>query len=219
MGQLNDREQRIFAKVRDVAAEDERLSIAKMAQRTGTSAAALVRISKKLGYQGWSDMYAHLRHRHASASQVELAARENVGMLCDAIERHAGGVILVTGIGDGEYPARFLTDRLNALGLFALEFKAETAEAHARLGRDGVAIIFNESGIALYNRVAIARAAGFESVAVTGRDASPLALAADVSVHVRCNKTQIRAYEPDFFCARALVLVELVAAECARRGL
>lgn len=216
MTKLNERERMLCHEVQ-ASADGGRLTVAEMAERAGTSPASLVRLAQKLGYHGWSDMYADFCLQRSDLARTDDPTAEKIGELCDVIERHAGDAMLIDGIGDGEYPCDFLRDRLDALGLDALNYRAETAESLARLGRNGLVIIFNESGVALYNRVAEARRFGLESFAVTGRSSSPIALTADHAIVLRCNKTQVRSYEPDFFCARCLVLVELVTSELVRR--
>jgi len=184
-----------------------------MARLCGCSASSIVRTAQRLGYGGWDHMRDSLLNGQPSEGMVNEGAREQIDATCELLLDHANDVLIVCGIGNGECAAEYFTNRLVDRGFLCMGYRQGTIEAQERLGRSGVMFVFNQSGIVLYDQCVLAQEHGFRVVALTSKPTSPVARAADISVHVKGNKTRPGIYEPDFYCARCIVLAELL---CAR---
>ena len=75
-------------------------------------------------------------------------------------------------------------------------------------GNAGLALIFNESGLACWQDALECVQCGFETVAVTADANTPVARASNLAIAIKSNKSALSAYEPNYFAAGSLALVE-----------
>ena len=61
---LNETEHRVLEQILDAVEHDTKINIRSVAQQSYVSTTTVIKLSKKLGYQGYSDMIYSLR-RHA----------------------------------------------------------------------------------------------------------------------------------------------------------
>ncbi len=203
-----DRE--VYAAVRDALSAGERPTVSQVAENLGVSRSAVWRAAKRYGYAGWADMLDQLGRYLDGGSAASSAARrsDGISLMVDALTRHRDDPVLVHGVGDAEICRQLLIYRLGELGFTAMPYSPAIARACADRGARGLALVFNESGVALWQDCVDCGRQGIEVLAVTASDSSPVARAANVSIAIRSNKSSPAAYEPNYFAAGCLALVE-----------
>ena len=75
---LNETEHRVLEQILDAVEHDTKINIRSVAQQSYVSTTTVIKLSKKLGYQGYSDMIYSLR-RHAEEERNAAAGLCGVG--------------------------------------------------------------------------------------------------------------------------------------------
>lgn len=212
-------EQRIYDEMRQAARHQEKTTVAVIAQRAGVVPSSVVKVSKKLGYTGWKDMYYSLSHRSTNSLSLSftdfdfLADQEifhYIGTLSDLLIRHRKDSILVDSIGDAEYAGSHFIVELWKRGIEVRPYNRELLDVQLKDREAGILFIINESGVVLLHSCLRGREKGYRVVSVTGNSKSPLASNSDISVELENKKSTLEAYLPNFFTARVLMFIELL---------
>ena len=230
-----DIDRSVYRAVRDALRRGERPVLATVARELEISQSAVFRAAKRYGYRGWSDMVTQLGHylksqRSRSRAADPEAPDAGVELVAQALAAHRGGRVLVAAVGDAQICRQLLIYRLGELGFAAMPFTSAIAQASEHMLRErsrgsrvqgaqggapgidfggvGLALIVNESGMALLPECRECARRGFDVVAITANADSPVAKAASVGIVIKSNKSPLNAYEPNLFAAGALALME-----------
>ena len=204
----------VYQAVRNHLRAGEKPTIGLIAEELGISSSAVYRAAKRYGYASWSDMVGQLgQYLKNNRRVVEHTGDDanGIDLLAQAFMRHRGGRVLLQGTGDADICRRLLVYRLGALEFTAMPYTPQIARAcleQSEDGNAGLALIFHESGLACWQDALECVQCGFETVAVTADANTPVARASNLAIAIKSNKSALSAYEPNYFAAGSLALVE-----------
>ena len=208
-----ERERAIQACIDAHLAQGDDLTISLVAAEAGVSSAAVFRFAQKKGFPNWSSYLAHaLQTARADSQDAHPIGKleRGVRMVAYALRAHREGTILVAACGDAEICAQHALMRLATCGYHVLPYAPAVARAHRDADHPGLVLVFNESGIALWDCCRVCAQEGFEVVAVTASTDSPVARAAHVSIAIQDRKSSLDAYEPNYFAAGTIAFMSRV---------
>ncbi len=211
---LTDSEKYVYAYVRSQAKAGKRPTIDEVAQQTGVPRSSVARVAKRLGYKGWKDFTLQLE-RYFRPEEHDDAVTDSTNLVADVLVRYRDQPILIDAIGDVEICVDYLLLRLGELGLRAMVYGRGVAESLASSNERAVLLLLNESGMALMPACLFAAERGFEVIAITASHDTPISKLADVNVVIKNNKSNVAAYEPNYFTAGTLSYLERVMAAFA----
>lgn len=121
--QLNHTEHKIYQKIIRAIEQGELPKLTKVAEDNYVSTTYIVKLAKKLGYSGFSEMiyvnkYKQRLGNTASNSEIALFDKEDVQRLSELINQFSDKIIFVFGIGYSAIIADYLQKKLSKLGLF-----------------------------------------------------------------------------------------------------
>ena len=194
---LSASEQSLLQAVLEAADQNAQYSVREFAARNYTSPAAIIRLSKKLGYTGYTDMVYRLRfllqneinnRTHAShiTSFIGEIPSEQISAFLALLKRNRQAPILVTGTGFCAPLRDFFVRKLLVLAIS----KSGTTDTIVKPVQD-------------------ARRHGIDVVAFTGGQHSPIAESADPAFLLLDDKIlDDRNLTANYFYARVLILFE-----------
>lgn len=211
MAQLTPKEQRALRALKTAVRRGDDVNAEAIAAAASVSRSLVYGLSARMGYPSWRDLVTQLRYESSTVGQTHVT-RGRTKKICDEIARHADGAILVRAIGDASICEPYLIRRLGAKGYRAVAYDAATMRAFSEDG-GGLVILINESGLALFQECAEAMREGYETVVITSMLESPVALMANVAIALENNKSTLAEYEPNYFTAAVLTMIELVCSK------
>lgn len=226
---LNETECVIMKRMKHYIDRKEKASINVIAKECFVSTAYIIKFTKKLGYTGFSEMYYNLLAK--DNSQVTLNFKtfddltsdsidEQIEALCDMLKESEHNEMLITSMGYCDHVASYFLQKLWTFGFHAIQsyhVEAYISENH----KPGIMFAFSSSGSlgGLIGRCKFAKLNGYTLVAITSNHNSPLAKLADMSIEIKCAKGKRDDYEPDFFSAKIIVLIELMLSKYSKKYL
>lgn len=128
---LNETEHRVLEQILDAVEHDTKINIRSVAQQSYVSTTTVIKLSKKLGYQGYSDMiYSLRRHaeeeRNAAAgidltSILETVDEARIEAFANEILRCRDNCIFIVGLGFSTIASSYFMRRLATLGILAYD--------------------------------------------------------------------------------------------------
>lgn len=220
---LSENDLVVYDFIRNRVKSGKKVTIQNVAERLNVSRSTVYRLAIKLGYKNWSDFIDQMtryflpdeKDEPRTSSQLE----RSLDIMAAALERHLNRIILIESCGDAEVCEAYLMTRLTELGAVALPYSAETARTHANLQEPGMALIINETGVMLWECCRICAQEGYEVVAITAHDDSPVAKTANWSIAIKDNKSTIAAYEANYFAAGTIAFMERAIAKMIRKAI
>lgn len=203
---LTENDTRVYVYVRDLAKRGERATIDEVSHNLGISRSSVARVSKHFGYRGWTDFVTQLVQYHQVDDRAG-AVNDSVDVVADALERSRSGLVLIDAVGDAEICVQYLILRLSELGFTAASYSRGMLDVPTA-AQGGLLLVFNESGMTLLPSCLNAAAYGFEVVAITASHDTPVSKVADVNMVIKNRKSTPATYEPNYFTAGALALLE-----------
>lgn len=202
-----------------------------------TSTSTVMRLARKLGYQGFVDMCYQLpleegRDTAFAARQLaEIPARVEFEVppvdreaIADVARRlhRVGGSVHIYGCGFSSLLAQYLSKKLLGLGVRVIFSSADDSIGifENNLDRTDSLIVVTRSGCTkrVLNRVEMAVDEGIFTVAFTGDHDSPVRQGSDVSIVAADeNAMDDRNTGPSLFFARTLMLMEFLVDEYLRQ--
>lgn len=224
---LNETEHRVLSCILDAIDHgDSKINIRTVAQQSYVSTTTVIKLSKKLGYQGYSDMIYSLR-RHADEERTTLAGidlpsiLETVDLPCieafaDEILRCRNRCIFIVGLGFSTIASSYFMRRLATLGILA--YDGSPIDMMRGADQPSLTIFLSRSGETrdLIDIATHARALHHRLYTITAHGDSTLARMSDHFLVVRTGGSV--AYNvPDFFIGRSIILFEYILSRLANR--
>lgn len=212
-------ERTIYEAMLHAVKAQEKPTVARIAQRAGVVPSSVIKVAKKLGYPGWSEMYYTLSSTYTDEITLSfddfdfLSDRDTddyIKTLCEMLMRYHQDCIFVSSIGDGEFAGEYLIHKLWERGFIAMPYYRRLLEVEDAQSKTGVVFIINESGIVLLNSCVEAKAKEYNIVSITSNRKSPLASNSHVTIELKNHKSTLQDYAPNFFTARVIVFLELL---------
>lgn len=218
---LSSSEQALLQAVVEAADQNAQYSVREFAARNYTSPAAIIRLSKKLGYTGYTDMVYRLQfllqneisnRTHAShiTSFIGEIPPEQIHSFLALLAKNRQGPILITGTGFCAPLRDFLVRKLLVLGYHAIGTNSyEVYENNALQAKLVIAISKSGTTDTIVKPVQDARRLGMDVIAFTGGQHSPIAQQADPAFILLDDKIlDDRNLTANYFYARVLILFE-----------
>jgi DNA-binding MurR/RpiR family transcriptional regulator len=224
---LNETEHRVLSCILEAIEQgDTKINIRSIAKQAYVSTTTVIKLSKKLGYQGYSDMIYSLRRRaeleRNTAAGIDLASilqtvdQGAVEAFADELYRFHDRCVFVVGLGYPAVASAYLTRRLATLGILAYD------DAPVDMMRGGdrpsLTIILSKSGETrdLVDIAAHAQLMKHRLFCVTARADSTLAQMSDQTLVIRAGGPDSRNV-PDFFIGRMIILFEYILSRLVDR--
>ena len=217
---------------------EKKISIAQIAAENYVSAAFIIKMSKKLGFDGYTDMVYNLA-RNGQAKQMDSAydlkslvdnyderlVRRFVGYLREYRDRK----FFVIGAGFADITAEYIAQRLSVCGFMVFNrvhfydymvFHDNNASSLQNNIEAAVIIAISQTGETdmVLNDVRRARQNGFKVVAFTKMERSTLAQLADLCRVLDSARQPLIAAVPNPFFGKIILTVEEIMARYFRGG-
>lgn len=202
-----------------VRAQEKRL-VAQIASNVKVAPSSVIKVCKKLGYPGWNEMFYTLSSTSTDAISLsfdnfDFLTDEDVNtyikVLCEMLEKYHNHTILTVSIGDSECVGAYLLKKLWHRGFLAMPY--HRGQLDCADNKPGIVFAINESGIVLLQPCLDAKEKDFAIVSITSNRQSPLACNSHMTIEIKNKKSEIVAYDPNFFAARVIIFIELLFAQ------
>jgi DNA-binding MurR/RpiR family transcriptional regulator len=219
---LTDLEKTVVNKIHSHILEGEKVSIDVIAKESFVSKGTIVKLAKKLGYSGYSEMYYILMASNRKQKTVDFsymnqqveneATRANIDLLVELLHEYRGAKIHFDSIGLCDAAKDYYLQTLLMFG-----FDAVSSYHFAAFHKDSPGLFcfmsFSGSRFEILDRVHAAKDNGFKVLALTATKDSPLGAAADYTIEVAGERSRDKIYKPNFFTANLIVLLEMALSE------
>lgn len=217
---LNETEHRVLSCILNAVEKgDTKINIRSVAQQCYVSTTTVIKLSKKLGYQGYSDMIYSLR-RHAEqergasagidlSSILETVDLESIEAFADELLRCRDKCIFIVGLGFSTIASSYFMRRLATLGFLAYD----GAPVDMMRGGDkpSLTIMLSKSGETrdLVDIAVHAKGLKHRLFTITAHGESTLARMSDRCLTIRTGGP-VTYNVPDFFIGRTIILFEYI---------
>lgn len=217
--ELNENEYNVLQVLYDeVASGNTGITVRELSKKTYTATASIVRLAKKIGFYGYSDMLYSFRKDHLewaefktrdtlSSVKVSEESLRNMDLLIDDIVSGGYDVIVFDGTGYSNYVAQYMCDKLTELGISSTHI----SPLDLKLARNPLVVFISNSGETsdIIHKIDECKAKGYKMYAISAKEKSTL-----------CKKIPNRIilfqeagtrYQ-NYFVGNAVILMENVAA-------
>jgi DNA-binding MurR/RpiR family transcriptional regulator len=225
---LTELEKTILNRINYYINENKRVNIQTIADDCFVSKGAVVKLAKKLGFSGYSEMYyvtlaAREKTFAADYSGVEeifqnSKSQEYIKMFYEQLWQNRNSKIYIDSLGICDtardyYLQKLLIFEFNA----SICYHFEAFHVH----NPGLYIFLSYSGTnsGIIDKVKVAADNGFKVIALTANPNSPLGKLADYTFNVTGSRSDKYDYMPDLFTANLIILFELVLSEYSQKYL
>lgn len=224
---LNETENKVLACVLEAVEHGEtKINIRDIAQKSYVSTTTVVKLAKKLGYHGYSDMIYSLLH-HAESEQnassgidlksiLEEVDESSITAFAEELYNCRKGCIFILALGLNNTVAAYLMRRLSTLGILA--YDGSPVDIIYGEKKSCATIVLSKSGETKdLTEIAVqAKAMGHCLYTVTGCADSTLAQISDRSFVIKTGDSA--SYDvPDFFIGRTILFFEYVLSKLLLR--
>lgn len=228
---LTESDQQLLQAVLEAVEQRAQYSVRVFAAQNYVSPAAVIRLSKKLGYTGYTDMIYRLGflvrnedHNKAHTSDINSfigeIPTEQIEAFLDGLTQNRQRTILVAGTGFCEPLRDFFVRKLLVMGYPTVGTNSyEVYETNSL--KAGLMIVISKSGSTdtILKLVTDAKSHGIEIAAFTGAANSPISRNADLSfILLDDNILDDRNLTANYFYARVLILFEYLMEKSLDRG-
>ena len=206
---------------------EQKINIRTVAQQSYVSTTVVVKLAKKLGYQGYSDMIYSLRRRteeerSSAAAGIDLTSiletvdLPSIDAFADGILHCSDRCLFIVGLGFSTIASSYFMRRLATLGFLAYDGAPVDMMRGGR--QPSLTIILSKSGETkdLVDVATHARAMGHKLYTITAHGDSTLAKMSDCVLTIRSG-TPVAYNVPDFFIGRTIILFEYILSRLADR--
>lgn len=207
-----------------------KVGIQQIAKDNYVSTSSIIKLCKKLGFEGYSELYYHLslnEHRppetkedaFSLSAMLENYSDDVVDSFCKLLYAHKSRKIFAIGCGFSEFVAEYMVHRLAVSGF--LPFKQvhfydlmlfstrDQSQMSSNLTPSSL-IVVSQSGEteSILEEVRQAKELGYSIIAFTRRAESTLASLSDVSFVVDSSKQMLIRNVPNLFFAKVIMIFE-----------
>lgn len=225
---LTELEKTILNRINYYINQDKRVNIETIASDCFVSKGAVIKLSKKLGFSGYSEMYYVTLASRKKSSLVNFSGSMNefknnqfkmyIDMITEVLWHYRDSKIYIDSLGTCDAARDYYLQKLLVFG-----FNASTCYHYEafHVDKPGVYIFisFSGSNSIIIDKVKVAIENGFNVIALTSNPNSPLAKLANYTIIVDGIKTEKENYEPNLFTANLIILFELVLSNYSKQYL
>ena len=226
---LTELEKVVLNKVHYYINKKEKVGINVIAKECFVSKAAIIKLAKKLGYSGYSEMYymtlASVNNKpKLDFSKNILNIYENdlltihINMLVNLLRKYRKKNIYLDSLGFCDSAKEYYLQRLLVFGFdVASSYHYEVF----RKNKAGMYFFFSYSGdkLEIIEKVNVALENNYKVVAFTSNKDSPLGRISHMTLEVAGVESDSEQYLPNFFTANLIILLELTLSEYSRKYL
>ncbi len=206
---LSAKQRQVYTAVRASVLEGTLPTVDSIALETGISRSTVSRTAVDAGYSDWREMVSALASYYSEktpVSDVGRSARE----VADIIEECGSAPILVDAVGDSEVLTGYIVIRLCENGCNATLYSPGYFDGMKGQLESGLLIVFNESGMSLLPSCLAATGRRYKVLSFTASHDSPVSKVSDINIVIKNKKSVVLHYEPNYFVAGSLALLERV---------
>lgn len=225
---LTDLENSILNRLHYHIHRNEKIGIDLLSAECFTSKATIVKLAKKLGYSGYTEMRYSLMERHSRKFSVDCSAlmtpssdselSRYVEMLCTMLHENCKNKLYLDSIGICDAAKEYYYQRLLMFG-FDVVMSYHFSTFH--IPNPGLFFFMSFSGSRpeMLEKVRVANDCGFTTISLTTSAQSPVAQNARCSIEIEGIRTFPYNYLPNLFTANIIALLELTLSLYSERYL
>lgn len=225
---LTELEKTILNRINYYINENKRVNIQTIADDCFVSKGAVVKLAKKLGFSGYSEMYYVTLAAREKTFSVDYSgieeifknskSQEYINTFSQMLWKNRNSKIYIDSLGICDTARDYYLQKL-----LIFEFNASICyhfEAF-HVQNPGLYIFLSYSGTnsGIIDKVKVAVDNGFKVIALTANPNSPLGKLADYTFNVTGSRSEKDNYMPDLFTANLIILFELVLSEYSKKYL
>jgi len=217
--ELDDSEYNVLQTLYDeVASGNSGITVRELSKKTYTATASIVRLAKKIGFYGYSDMLFSFRKTQKESVEFRtkdtlssvLVLEESLQTMDRLIQDIVSGeydVIVLDGTGYSNYVAQYMCDKLTELGISSTHI----SPLDIKLPKNPLVIFISSSGETkdVIHKVDECRNAGYRMYAITSKEKSTLCR--KISDKIVLTQEAGTRYQ-NYFVGNAIILMENMAA-------
>ena len=226
---LTELEKIVLNKIHYYINKNEKVGIDMIAKECFVSRAAIIKLSKKLGYSGYSEMY--YMNLAAANSALKLDFSKNIisiyendlltihiNMLVKLLREYREKNIYLDSLGFCDSAKEYY---LQKLLVFGFDVASSYHYEAFRKNKPGMYFFFSYSGARseIIEKVNVAIENNYKVVAFTSNKDSPLGRVSHMTVELAGVKSESEQYLPNFFTANLIILLELTLSEYSKKYL
>ena len=218
---LSDTEQKLLAFILEHHEEALSMGVRQIAARNFVSPALVIKLSKKMGFTGFTDMVYRLnfliqnraRNRNHTSSLTSFIGNIESGRLngfLELLDRHRNDVILITSTGFCSPVAEFIARKLLVRGYRCIQRNAYGVYDKNPLGA-GLMIAISKSGETdtITRVVDYGKENGVDIISFTGEQSNHIARCSTVNIPILDDQAlDDRNMEANYFYARVMIVFE-----------
>lgn len=226
--QFTEMEKNILNRIHYYISRKEKVKIDDIAHDCFVSRGAIVKLAKKMGYSGYSELYYitfALMNNISGENYIDINTlinnyelSSNVSKFTDLIYKFKDKRIKIDSLGFCDSARDYYIQKLQTFGFNSIScyhFSSFSKE------NSGVYIFMSYSGIRseILEKVNIAKGNGDYVVAITNNSNSPLAKESDMVIEVNGVQSESKNYQPNFFTANLIIFLEMVLSNYSQKYL
>lgn len=226
---LTELEEVILNKIQNYINKNEKVGIDTIAKKCFVSKSAIIKLSKKFGYSGYSEMYYTILASANNALKLDFShdsgsicmnehLKNDIDMLVEVLRKFRNQKIYLDSLGVCDSAKEYYLQKLLIFGFDAASSYHYEAFKNSK---SGLYFFFSYSGYRaeIIEKVNEAIRNNFKVVAFTSNKESPLAKISHMTVEVAGIKSDREHYLPNLFTANLIIFLELALSEYSKRYL
>lgn len=216
---ITELENTILLKLHSYINKNEKVNIDTLATECFVSKAAIVKLAKKLGYSGYTEMRFSMMEHQSKIFGVDCSPildssknqvlQQYVDKLCELLFENRDRKIYLDSLGLCDSARDYYYNRLLMFGFdVVISYHVSTF----RVSEPGIFFFLSFSG-SRPEKLDVMKTAneyGFTTIALTTSGKSPMAQAASYAIEIEGIRTPNHSYQPNLFVPNLIVLLELV---------
>lgn len=226
---LTELEKVILNKIQNYINRNEKIGIDIIAKECFVSKASIVKLSKKLGYSGYSEMYYTILAAKNNSLKLDFFSssdgifmnehlKADINILVEALRKFKDKKIYLDSLGVCDSAREYY---LQNLLIFGFDAASSYHYEAFKNNKSGLYLFFSYSGYRaeIIEKVNEAIRNNFKVIAFTANKDSPLAKISHVTLEIAGVKSDREHYLPNLFTANLIILLELALSEYSKRYL
>lgn len=225
---LTELEKVILNKIQNHINKNEKVGIGIIAKECFASNGAIIKLAKKLGYSGYSEMYYTILATDNNALRLDFCnnsngitngcLKEDINIFVSALREFKDKKIYLDSLGICDSAKEYY---LQQLLIFGFDVASSYHYEALKNNKSGLYLFFSYSGYRaeIIEKVTEAIRSNFKVIAFTSNKDSPLAKIANKTIEVAGIKSDRKHYLPNFFTANLIIFLELALREYSKKYL
>jgi len=222
---LTVEEVKIIQSIENAIKKEDKIGIQDIAKQNYCSTSNIVKLSKKLGFQGYSDLVFSLRRIQFSSPTIDFTSDtlpslidnynpEDAQLFCEILFKNRNKKIYILGIGFSDIIADYLSQKLSCYGFQTFRGPHFDIMNHSNLEPSLViAISKSASTTDVLVPVIHAKENGYDIVLFTSNLNSELCDYSDIAFLIQQSNQRIIAEIPDMFPGKCILSFEVLIAK------